>query len=258
LKRWFSAYVGGFYSGGQDPYLDKHIRLKEEHTARVCQEMQYILHGLDVSESDARLAEAAALLHDVGRFEQFRRFRTYVDPKSCDHGQLGVQVLSENGGLEGLENTEQTILLDVVRWHGAKAVPADLDERSAFFCRLVRDADKLDVLGLLIDNFTRYYEDPQHFDLEVEFADEPFVSEAVLESIFRGELVDYRQIRTLHDAQMVLLGWVYDINFDAALARIQDKRYLDRIAAFLPDKPEIHRAVEHIFSYVRTRLNAMQ
>lgn len=255
LKKWFAEYVSGFYSGGQDAYLDKHIRLKEEHTARVCQEMRYILHGLEVSESDAHLAEAAALLHDVGRFEQFRRYRTYADPKSCDHGLLGCQVLCENGALEGLDEPEKKILLDAVRWHGSKAVPPQLEQRSAFFCRLVRDADKLDVLGLLIDNFTRYYQDPTTFDLEVEFADEPFVSQTVLDAILRGQLVDYRQIRTLHDAQLVLLGWVFDISFTPALARIAGKRYLEKLAAFLPDKPDIRRAVEHIFSYVRTRLN---
>lgn len=256
LKRWFADYVGGFYSGGQDAYLDKHIRLKEDHTARVCQEMRYILHGLEVSESDARLAEAAALLHDVGRFEQFRRYRTYVDPRSVDHGLLGCQVLSQEEVLCDLDQPERNILLESTRWHGAKSVPADMDPRSAFFCRLVRDADKLDVLGLLIDNFTRYYEDPQHFDLEVEFADEPSVSAHVLGSVLDGRLVDYRQIRTLHDAQVVLLGWVYDINFLPTLIRIMDKRYLDKIAFFLPDSPEVRRVVEHLFSYVRSRLEA--
>jgi len=255
LKKWFAEYVGGFYTGGQDAYLDKHIRLKEEHTARVCQEMRYILHGLKVRQADGLLAEAAALLHDVGRFEQFRRYRTYADPKSCDHGLLGCQVLCENGTLEGLDEPEKKILLDAVRWHGAKTVPSELEERSSYFCKLVRDADKLDVLGLLIDNFTRYYRDPKHFDLEVEFADEPFVSPDVLKAVFSGQLVDYRQIRTLHDAQMVLLGWVYDINFGPALVRILDKQYLDKIAAFLPETPEVRRAVEHIFTYVRSRLN---
>ena len=254
LKRWFTDYVSGFYSGGQDVYLDKHIRLKEEHTARVCQEMRFILHGLNLSESDGRLAQAAALLHDVGRFEQFRRYRTYADPKSVDHGLLGCQILQQEEALKDIQPQEREILLQSVRWHGVKSLPTDLDERTALFCKLVRDADKLDVLGLLIDNFTRYYQDPASFDLEVEFADEPRVSAGVLEALHQHQLVDYRQIQTLHDAQLVLLGWVYDINFKPTLARIAEKRYLDTIASFLPNLPEVRSTVERIRNDVRRRL----
>jgi predicted hydrolase (HD superfamily) len=254
LQTWFPGYVAGFYTGGADDFLDKHVRLKEEHTARVCEEMRHITQGIGLSREDEHLAQATALLHDVGRFEQIRTYRTYVDPKSVNHGLLGVEVLDKEGVLKDLSQEEQTILKTSVQWHGAKALPEGLDERTALFCKLVRDADKLDVLGLLINNFKRYYDDPEHFDLEVEFPDRPQVSEHVIEALLRHELVDYRQIRTLHDAQMVLLGWVYDINFTATLRRIAQKQYLEQIAAFLPDLPEVRQAAEHVFRYVRERI----
>ncbi len=254
LQKWFTGYVAGFYTDGSDEFLDKHVRLKEEHTARVCREMGHITQGMGLSREDESLAQATALLHDVGRFEQIRTYRTYVDPKSVNHGLLGVEVLDKEGVLNNLSEEEQTILKTAVQWHGAKALPEGFDERTALFCKLVRDADKLDVLDLLIGNFRRYYDDPEHFDLEVEFPDRPQVSEHVIEALLRHELMDYRQIRTLHDAQMVLLGWVYDINFTSALQRIAEKKYLEQIAAFLPDLPEVRRAVEHIVDYLKKRL----
>jgi hypothetical protein len=254
LQKWFTEYVSGFYTGGADDFLDKHVRLKEDHTARVCRQMRYITQGMGLGQEDGHLAQATALLHDVGRFEQIRKYRTYVDPKSVNHGLLGVEVMDKESVLKDLSEEEQTILKAAVQWHGARALPEGLDERTALFCKLVRDADKLDVLDLLIGNFRRYYEDPEHFDLEVEFPDLPQVSEHVIEALLRHELVDYRQIRTLHDAQVVLLGWVYDINFTSALRRIAQKQYLEQIAAFLPDLPQVRRAAGHVMDYLKNRV----
>ena len=169
---------------------------EEEHTARVCEEMRLITEGMGLSREEEHLAQAAALLHDVGRFEQIRKYRTYADPKSVNHGQLGVEILDKEGILNDLSANERAILKTSVHWHSAKTLPEGLDEQTAMFCKLVRDADKLDVLDLLIGNFRRYYDDPEHFDLEVEFSDRPDVSEPVIQSVLNRRLVDYRQIQT--------------------------------------------------------------
>ena len=254
LKNWLASYVSGFYTNGTDVFMDSHVRLKEEHTARVCEAMRFLSEELGLNEEDANLAQALALLHDVGRFEQIRTYRTYVDPKSVNHGLLGVEVMDKEGILKDLDTEEQVILKAAVQWHGAKVLPEDLDERTALFCKLIRDADKLDVLPLLVENFKRYYADPENFDLEVEFPDQPRVSEHVVRALLHNELVDYGCIETLHDAQLVLLGWVFDINFAPTLKRIAERQYLVQIAAFLPDLPEAGKAVDHIFAYVRDRI----
>ena len=254
LQKWFTEYVRGFYTNGADDFLDRHVRLKEEHTARVCEEMRLITEGMGLSREEEHLAQAAALLHDVGRFEQIRKYRTYADPKSVNHGQLGVEILDKEGILNDLSANERAILKTSVHWHSAKTLPEGLDEQTAMFCKLVRDADKLDVLDLLIGNFRRYYDDPEHFDLEVEFSDRPDVSEPVIQSVLDRRLVDYRQIQTLHDAQLVLLGWVYDVNFSQTLRRIVRKQYLEQIAAFLPDRPRLRQAIDSVFCYVRRQI----
>lgn len=254
LKNWFTGYVGGFYTDGADAFLDSHVRLKEEHTARVCEVMRFLTDALGLNAEDTNLAQAASLLHDVGRFEQIRKYRTYVDPKSVNHCLLGVQVLEQVHILEDLDKEERAILTAAVQWHGAKVLPQDLDKRTTLFCKLIRDADKLDILPLLVNSFTKYYADPENFDREVEFPDEPRVSGHVIEALMNHELVDYGSIETLHDAQLVLLGWVYDINFAPALKRIAEKKYLEEIASFLPDFPEVQQAVQHVFAHVQDRI----
>lgn len=254
LKQWFSQYVAGFYTDGKDEFLDSHIRLKEDHTARVCAEMQFLTDELDLAADRADLAQAAALLHDVGRFEQMRKYRTYVDPKSVDHSLLGAEILDQQKVLDDLDPQEREILRSAVRWHGAKTIPTDLEPQAAEVCKLIRDADKLDVLGLLIGYFKRYYDNPIDFPLEVEFPDDPRVSDHIIRAVCNHEMVDYARIETLHDAQLVLLGWVFDINFTPALKRIAEKQYLEQIAAFLPQTSPVRQAVDHIFQYLRRQI----
>ncbi len=101
LKAWFEDYIRQFYS--DDPIVQENMDLKAEHTRRVCEAIMDIGGSLDVSREDLCIAEASGLLHDIGRFAQYRRYRTFVDYRSEDHAALGVKVIQANRILHGLE-----------------------------------------------------------------------------------------------------------------------------------------------------------
>ena len=88
LYRWFRDYVGGFTS--DNPRVQAHLKLKDQHTYRVCAEMRHLVKCLALPDRDARIAEAIALLHDTGRFEQFVRYQTFMDSRSENHCLLGL------------------------------------------------------------------------------------------------------------------------------------------------------------------------
>jgi len=88
LKAWFEDYIRQFYSN--DPIVQENMDLKAEHSRRVCEAIMDIGVSRDVSREDLCIAEASGLLHDIGRFEQYRRYRTFADYKSEDHAVLGV------------------------------------------------------------------------------------------------------------------------------------------------------------------------
>ena len=58
------------------------IRLKIEHTYRVCGLCQQIARSLDLPEEEVDIAWLTGLLHDVGRFEQQRVYGTFTDAGS--------------------------------------------------------------------------------------------------------------------------------------------------------------------------------
>ena len=89
LFSWFDRYVEPFLATDEEG--EKNIRLKIVHTRKVCEVMELLAEGEQLSENDARLASATALLHDAGRFPQYRRWRTFRDSESDNHARLAVE-----------------------------------------------------------------------------------------------------------------------------------------------------------------------
>lgn len=106
-----------------------------------------------MSEYEQKLAWLLGMLHDVGRFEQLRRFHTFVDAQSVDHAALGADILFHEGHIRDYvqEADEDTLIETAVRWHSAYRLPEDLDERTRKFANILRDADKIDILKVNVD-----------------------------------------------------------------------------------------------------------
>lgn len=87
----FAEYVRNY-----DP-SDGKIKLKIDHTYRVAGMCQRIAESLGLSESDVDIAWLLGMLHDIGRFEQIRRFGTFNDAQSVDHAEFGADLLFKEG-----------------------------------------------------------------------------------------------------------------------------------------------------------------
>ncbi len=252
LKRWFTGFVAGFYADGDD-YLNENIKLKECHTHRVCNEMRQLATALRLDEDDYRLAEAIALLHDVGRFPQIQTYRTYNDAQSDNHCLLGVKVLQEADVLKNLDADERAVIETCVEVHGAKELP-NLDVGTALFAKLIRDADKIDIYELLIENYRILAEEPENFKWEVEFPDTPECNPEILDAIMNQQLVHYSKIKTINDAKLLQLGWVYDVYFDFSLKQIYDRGYLQALIDLLPKNEPVQKATTKLLDYTRARI----
>jgi len=252
FRRWFDDYVAGFY--GDDDFLNANLKLKEHHSRRVCQEMLYLANQVNLTDNQRRMAEVISLFHDIGRFEQFTKYRTYNDFRSVDHCLLGLEVLREAKVLDAVAGEERELIEKAIEYHGRKDLPADLDGQCLLFSKLIRDADKLDVLYVVTQYYRQYRDNPGNFLLEVEFPDNPAYSAEVIEAILRGELIDYTRLRTLNDVKLLQLGWVYDINFTATLKRVKRRKFLKKLLDFLPATTDINKVKEKIFAYVDFRI----
>ena len=253
FKHWFTQYVAGFYEADDD-YLNRNIQLKECHTHRVCNEMRQLTKALDMDANDALIAETIALFHDTGRFPQFRQYRTYKDTKSENHCLLALKVLAENKVLNPLADDERAIIETAIRFHGERELPA-MDDRTAHFSKMIRDADKIDIFDLLAENYRILAEEPEKFVWEVEFPDTPDCNPEIIDALINKELIHYDQVTTITDAKLLQLGWVYDTYFDWSLKQIHDRGYLRSLIDLLPDTPEVKQAVNVVMEYTAGRIH---
>jgi len=252
FRVWFDDYVAGFY--GDDRAVNANLKLKEEHSRRTCEEMLYLAGELGLADNQKRIAEVIALFHDIGRFEQFVRYRTYNDGRSMNHCLLGLEVLGETKVLDGVERKERELIEKAIEYHGLKELPGDLDGELLLFSKLIRDADKLDALYVVTEYYRQYRDNPQEFMLKLEFPDMQGYSAELVEKILRGRQIDYGEVRTLNDAKLLQLGWVYDVNFTVVLKRIKQRRFLEMLIDFLPETRDIERVKEKIFEYVDSKI----
>ena len=89
-KKAFKEYVKNYDSNNPK------IKAKISHIQRVAINSKEIANTLKLNEENTKLAELIGLLHDIGRFEQVKRYNTFIDKTSINHGELGVQILFED------------------------------------------------------------------------------------------------------------------------------------------------------------------
>lgn len=142
----FDAYVSGYDE--QNP----RIALKAEHTIRVAELCDEIARSLGLSSEDVDLAWLVGLLHDIGRFEQVRRYDSFNDRATVSHAALGIEVLFGTRGQKGIirrfasSPEEDDLIRRAVALHSELGLPDGLDKRHRTFCNILRDADKIDIL----------------------------------------------------------------------------------------------------------------
>ena len=144
----FYAYTSQYDSD------DIMIRHKVEHTLRVAEYCEKIAGSLGVDGDGISFAWFLGLLHDIGRFEQVRRYGTFIDAVSVDHAEFGADLLFrekliERFPAEDLTEERLCVLETAIRLHNKLTLPEALDETTRRFCELIRDADKLDIFRVV-------------------------------------------------------------------------------------------------------------
>lgn len=249
-KEWFGTYVKGFYGGTEKENKNQH--LKEKHTLNVATDIAQIAEQEGLFHNDVLLAEAIALFHDVGRFPQYEKFKTFNDAVSLNHAELSAQVVAKSGVLNSLKPSEKDIVLTAVKYHNTFKLPRLEDPRALLFLKLIRDADKLDIWRIFID----FYEQPEEDRASaVGLGLKPGgFSENLLPVILEDRIISLAQIKTLDDYKLLQLSWVFGVNFRTTFRLISERGIIEKIAAYLPQTGDVERAVKHIVEYVKGKL----
>ena len=226
LKAAYGAYADGFVSAAEGVRRDM-LELKRAHTAHVVENARAILAGEGFGGRERFLGEAAALLHDTGRYEQVTRYGTFNDLESEDHARLSRRIVEERGWLDGWAAADRATVLAAVEVHNRRELPAEMAGTELRVARLVRDADKLDIFRVLEERFTGrdWAAHPEYFwNLAVWQAPSPAVSEAILE----GRAVSYGAQGGLADFVLLQVGWMLNgLEFATTRRLTRERKHLE-------------------------------
>ena len=251
LKDWFTNYTKKFQLDDKD--INKNLKLKQEHTLRVCREIVGLGKELNLTEEQLCLAETMALFHDIGRFEQYTKYRTYLDMKSENHAELGVKVLTRNQVLKNTCEEERLLIEKAISYHNRKELPVNESEECLFFSKLLRDADKLDIWKVVIDYYKRKTGE-ENGAIVFGLPDTEDFSGDAINNLISHKLVDVNQIRCVNDFRLLQISWIYDINFIPTFRRIRERKYLQTIRKFLIQSEKIDYALELALDYITYRI----
>ncbi|MBI5049474.1 MAG: HD domain-containing protein [Nitrospirae bacterium] len=257
FKGWFSDYCKSFYSSNEAD--QRNISLKVDHTYNVCKNIKQIFAGsLELEEilNSKLIAETIALFHDIGRFPQYAKYKTFKDNVSVNHGLLGTKTLIQEKILLRLPEKEQNLIIQSIKFHNSFKLPCINDVTIIFFLQLIRDADKLDILRVFIE----YYEtsqDKRASAAGLGLPDTLEYSKDVLSCFHKGQIPSFTTLKTLCDFKLMKLSWIYDFNFNGSLRILLERDYINRIAAKLPKSEEISNAIQILLEYIHQRLNSV-
>ena len=251
LRYRFNAYAQTFAAA--DGQLIPMMQLKLDHSLRVGAECRAVAAELGWSLPDQDLAEAAGLLHDVGRFEQCRRFNTFADARSVDHGELGVEILAQAAFLPEVAPGLADLIRTAVRCHNKHEIPPALAAPARALVQLVRDVDKLDIMTLIEQSVRSGAFAREPGILLHVTADGP-PSPALVAEIQAGATGSYGNVRSLADIRLVGVSWTRDIVCLPVLERLRQRGLTDDLAQALEGHPEVRLLAEQMLREMAVRL----
>ena len=249
ITGWFEKYTKSFILESED--LQKNIELKKEHSLRVRDEIVYLAEKTGMPQEDTALAEITAILHDVGRFEQFNKFRTFSDRHSVNHAELGVKIIQENQLLSNFESESENIILKSILYHNRQFLPEDDNHRVLFFSKLLRDADKIDIWKVVLDYYTER-ERVQNKTIELDLPDTAGISPEVFNAIMNHRVVNMADVQNLNDFKVLQAGWVFDLNFKPSFERIIAREYISRLKSELPQDEKVTAVFLEVEKYLHS------
>lgn len=201
------------------------IKLKIVHTYKVMECSDYLCECLHFNDEDQQLAQLIALLHDIGRFEQWKQYQSFADYKTIDHALFSSEILFEQGMIrEFIDDTKYDIIIKhAIEQHNKYRIDEDFDQRTLQFIHLIRDADKL-------DNF-RVKETEKIEDIlfaSVTEVNHSSISPQVYEQMARQELVYAPHRQTVLDMWLSYIAFIYDLHFDVSLRYIKEHHWIER------------------------------
>ncbi|CDC92324.1 hD domain [Roseburia sp. CAG:380] len=274
IKKTFQEYTDRYDS------TNPKIKLKIDHTYRVADLCEQIAQSLELSAAEVDLAWLSGMLHDVGRFEQLRRYNTFSDAQFVDHARFAVELLYDDGLIADYvpEISTTELVADARTWrsmgganesptaqsediplsdilqtlriaigeHSAYRIQKGLDERTRMFCQILRDADKVDIFRVICDTPME-----EVYGFQTKDILRSAITPEVMQAFYEHHAV-LRKLKKCPADYIVAHGSLtFELVYPESLRIAKEQGYLKQMMSFQSENPD----TAEIFEDLRKDLN---
>ena len=202
---------------------NEHISRKIGHSIRVMNISKEIATKIGLTQEEIKIAEIIGLLHDIARFEQYTQFQTFNDLNSFDHGNYALEILDKDIR-KYIENDEyDEIIRKAIKNHNKFEIEEGLTEKELVFAKLIRDADKIDIIYEAVEMFWKGIENQ---------INNTKISESV-----EKQFKNYKQIKRDKNSEkepnideiIGVIAFIFDINYRESFEIIKKQNYINKI-----------------------------
>lgn len=206
------------------------VQVKIDHTFRVSENCKKIATYLKLTEEQIQLAQLIGILHDIGRFEQYKIYNKNTNSIKLNnsikfnHGKAGVEVLKKNQYIRKYikDDKYDNIILTAIYEHNRYELSKNLSEEKSLFCKIIKDADKLD---LIYEAIYVYWQEKEQIEM-IELGE---LSPKMLEDFFSQRLSNNKNRISETDQILRFCSFIYDINFDYSFKELKESDNINKM-----------------------------
>lgn len=203
---------------------DENIKRKQQHSLRVMKISEQIATKLKLDKEQIQIATLIGLLHDIGRFKQYTEIGLGDNIEGFDHGNYGVKILFEDGMIRKFIETDQydEIIKKAIKNHNKFAIEDGLTQEELLFAKIIRDADKIDII---------YESEYIFYKGQEELINQSILTEKIYNQFMKKTLVKKEKNVNLKfiDDIVCVLAFIFDINYKTSFKILKEKDYISKI-----------------------------
>lgn len=215
------------------------INLKYYHSRRVAVLSKKIAENLGLSLYDVKVATQIGLLHDIARFYEYMMFKDFKNSNGFDHGKYGVKVLNSHNYYEKFDIHKEDLenIYSAIYYHNKFKLPKKY--RDNVFCKIIRDADKIDIINVMKNRLVT--------------KDEDVINPKLVKAFYNHKILSWKYKTNSSNDFIFYLGFIYDLNYDYSCKFLLESGYLDNLYNSLNNKERYKEYFDYAKSYLEKR-----
>lgn len=163
--------------------------------------------------------------------------------KSIDHAMIGIKILFDDNLIKKfvVDNKYYDIILNAIKCHNEYILDCKLDEKSLIMTKILRDADKIDILYMVANG-----------EIKIEKPSLDITQEVIFE-FFQKKCINNKYLNTESDKILLRFALVFDLNYSFSLNYVLNNDYLNQMYKKLENNNLIEPYYEFVQKYLEEK-----